>query len=103
MKTIAMHKTNENFICWEPVIASGSPFTAVNETFALHVIPTQVFVTTDEPSRPRTAGPVELPRKAKAADAEAARHRAMLAMAKGSPPSSSWFDEDFTNLRHPAR
>ena len=32
-----------------------------------------------------------------------ARHNAMLKMAEQCAPDQSWFDEDFTDLRHPGR
>jgi len=105
MSEIAFRKTNENCIWWEPVPATTKPFTSIHLSFALQlhvpmaVAPSAGLWTTMGGHSSAGAGGNSIVAMAPSA----ARHGSMLKMAGKCPPDQSWFDEDFTALRHPER
>jgi len=86
---ITTRKKNESTILWDPVAATpGKAFTAIDCCVDAHAI----YAPTDSTAFCNT--PMPTPRE---------RHDSMLKMAEKFPPDQSWFEEDFTDLRHPAR
>jgi hypothetical protein len=88
----ALRQKNENFILWEPVVATDKPFTSMDCIVPLHQLSIADFdmALFDKAAVNRFAVPI-------------IAYDDMVKMAKKSPPDASWFDEDFTNLRHPER
>jgi hypothetical protein len=91
MNTKVLRRSNESFTWWEPVKATETPFTPIDnvstryENYSIEIRDTQGATAT-------TFGvAIVLP------------HSAMLKMANEFPPDQSWYDEDFAALRHPGR
>lgn len=99
MSILTRRQTNKIFILWDPVPVTSSPFTPAGQAFAPHVMqsswielnPSGVIPPLD-PNIPKLN-----------VDTSMAHYKAMLKMARQSPPDQSWFDEDFTSLRHPGK
>lgn len=80
-------KKNENIILWEPITSTGAftsieSFVHVYQQYAPEVGSSSVF--TNE-----------------ACAVSVIPHDKMLKAAQRSRPDDSWYEEDFTNLRHP--
>ena len=99
MSTFALKKRNQNFIMWEPVPAGQNPFTAISFSTTIR----HVYTPSEQPRTPiAQIDPRKMPTYF-AAESTSVRYAAMTELAKGWGPDESWFEEDFTNLRHPGR
>jgi hypothetical protein len=100
MNAIALRRQNEIFFLWgEPVPATEKPFTSTDRPAAIHEIYTTAISTQiGEPQAFGVKAAANFAGKLRFTD-----HDAMLKMAKKFAPDQSWFDEDFTDLRHPGR
>jgi hypothetical protein len=84
-------KGNENRIVWGPVPQTGGVFTSVSSASNFH----GVYATVVPRIRPLAEPP------SAAFDLSASHYSDMMKMAKKFMPDQSWFDEDFSSLRHP--
>jgi hypothetical protein len=82
-------KNNDNIIMWDPVPAKGAftsieSFVHIYQQYAPELVSSSVFM--------NECGTVSV-----------IPHDKMLKAAQTWKPDESWYEEDFTNLRHPRR
>ena len=98
MSNIALLRRNENFIVWEPVPQTEKVFTSLTSVSTMYGVYTPM-------ASIRSAGlPASADDKSEQTKPDLAlQYSKMIEMAKKCAPNQSWFDEDFTSLRHPGR
>jgi len=96
MIEVNLKRQNENFILWEPVPPTDTPFTPIGRRDAAHSL-TVAWIQPTE-----LVAPAGAMTRAVAAPS-VAPHDAMLKMAQEFPPDPSWYEENFGDVRHPGR
>jgi len=99
MSTFALKKRNQNFIVWEPVPASQNPFTAISFSSTIR----HVYTPSEQPRTQVAQISLQKMPTNIAAESTSGQYAALTKLARRLVPDVSWFEEDFTKLRHPGR